>query len=298
MPPNHANRFNILDQAYLYDGTVALLGDDASEFFDRYKFYIAPATDDRPYFFPFLKWSALPEFLGLVRRGGAGLIEWGYLVLVATLMQASIAGAILILLPLVLIKRRWPRGTSGRMGGYFFLLGLAFLFIEIAFIQKFILFLSHPLYSVAIVLSSFLVFAGIGSAYSVRLAQQVRQRRYSPVAVVVAGISTTALLYLLLLPVLFRELIGLADGIKMMLSTLLIAPLAFFMGMPFPIGLSRLAAGAPDYIPWAWGINGFASVISASLATLLAIEFGFTIVLLLAIGLYLLAAFISRDYLR
>ncbi len=94
---------------------------------------------------------------------------------------------------------------------------------------------------------------------------------------------------------LFRELIGLPDGIKMGASVLLIAPLAFCMGMPFPIGLKRLADSAPDFIPWAWGINGFASVMSAALATLLAIEFGFTAVVVLALGLYASAAMIVRD---
>jgi len=236
--------------------------------------------------------------MSLVRRGGAGFIEWGYLILVATLIQATIAGAVLILLPLSCVKRSWPQGIGPRMGSYYFLLGLAFLFVEIAFIQKFILFLSHPLYSVAVVLSGFLVFAGIGSAYSGRFAQRARQQGRSPVFLAVAGISIISLLYLVLLPSLFQQLIGLADGIKMLLSVLLIAPLAFCMGMPFPIGLTRLADGAPDFIPWAWGINGFASVISASLATLLAIQLGFTIVVLFALGLYAIAAAIGRDYLR
>ncbi len=94
---------------------------------------------------------------------------------------------------------------------------------------------------------------------------------------------------------LFVGLSGLADGIKIVLSALLIAPLAFCMGMPFPIGLKRLADSAPDFIPWAWGINGFASVISGALATLLAIEFGFSAVVLLALGLYASAAAIIRD---
>jgi hypothetical protein len=182
------------------------------------------------------------------------------------------------------------------MGWYFFLLGLAFLFVEIAFIQKFILFLSHPLYSVAVVLSGFLIFAGLGSAYSPRLTQRVEQLEHSPVSIAVTGIVIITLLYITLLPLLFSLLIGLADGVKMALSILLIAPLAFCMGMPFPIGLKRLAdnANAPDFIPWAWGINGFASVMSAALATLLAIEFGFTVVVLLALGLYASAAAIAR----
>jgi hypothetical protein len=295
MPASDANRFNLLPQPYLYEGTSALLGEDADDFIERYKFNIAPATDNQPYFFHFLKWSALPEFVTLLRRGGAGLIEWGYLILIATLVQAVIAGAVLIVLPLSHIKRSWPRGTGTRMGSYFFLLGLAFLFVEIAFIQKFILFLSHPLYSVGVVLSGFLVFAGIGSACSGQLAQKAERFGHSPVAVAVAGISAIALLYLLLLPMLFQQLIGLPDGIKMVLSVLLIAPLAFCMGAPFPIGLNLVADSAPDFIPWAWGINGFASVMSASLATLLAIAFGFTTVVLLALCVYVTAAAIIRD---
>ena len=92
------------------------------------------------------------------------------------------------------------------------------------------------------------------------------------------------------LPLLFVPLMGLPDAVRMLLSVLLIAPLAFFMGMPFPIGLNRIADSGPDFIPWAWGINGFASVMSASLATLLAIEFGFTMLVLLALFLYVAAA--------
>ena len=294
MPPGAANRFNRLDQAFLFDGITALLGEHADDFVARYKFDITPATDDKPYFFHFFKWNALPEVMALRKRGGASLIEWSYLILIATIVQAVVAGVFLILLPLSLIKRSWPAGIGTRMGSYFFLLGLAFLFVEIAFIQKFILFLSHPLYAVAVVLSGFLVFAGFGSAYSDRLVQRAKQNKISPVSIVVAGISVFTILYVALLPTLFQQLMGLADSIKIVLSIILIAPLAFCMGMPFPIGLTRVANSAPDFIPWAWGINGFASVISASLATLLAIEFGFTTVVLFALGFYATAAAIIR----
>jgi hypothetical protein len=74
------------------------------------------------------------------------------------------------------------------------------------------------------------------------------------------------------------------------LSLALIAPLGFFMGMPFPLGLARLSQQAPGFVPWAWGINGFASVVSAVLATLLAIEFGFNVVIVTALVLYAVAA--------
>jgi spermidine synthase len=286
MPDYEANRFNKLDRPYLYEGITALLGDSAGDFTNRYKFHVVPATDDRPYFFHFFKWRALPEILALRKQGGASMIEWGYLVLLATLAQAVILGTVLILLPLAFSRRGRPVAGGAGTGGYFFLLGLAFLFIEMAFIQKFILFLSHPLYSVAVVLAGFLVFAGLGSAFSGRASRRLKGHTGPPVLFVVSGITTIALAYIFLLPVLFDRLIGLADGIKIVISLALIAPLAFCMGMPFPLGLRRVAASSPDFVPWAWGINGFASVISAALATLLAIQFGFTVVLLAALALY------------
>ena len=111
-----------------------------------------------------------------------------------------------------------------------------------------------------------------------------------PVNVAVAGIVGIAILYVQVLPLLFGWLIGIDDSLRILLSVILIAPLAFFMGMPFPLGLERLSVIAPGFVPWAWGINGFASVVSSVLATLLAIDFGFNVVLVLALLFYVLAA--------
>jgi hypothetical protein len=283
-----ANRFNLLDRPWLYDGIQAMLGDSADRFFADYKYFVEPATDDRPYFSHFFKWRSLPEVMAMRASGGAGLIEWAYLIVVTTLVQAAVIGGLLILLPLSLMKRTWVGGT--RFGAYFLALGLAFLFVEIAFIQRFTLFLSHPLYAVAVVLASFLVFAGAGSAYSLRLTDRAIARNVRPVSIAVAGIVGIAAIYLLILPWLFGRFIGAADGLRVLLSVVLIAPLAFFMGMPFPLGLRCVAEQAPDFVPWAWGINGFASVVSAVLATLLAIHFGFTIVIVLAMIIYIAAA--------
>jgi hypothetical protein len=88
----------------------------------------------------------------------------------------------------------------------------------------------------------------------------------------------------------FDALIGLPDLAKIAMSILLIAPLGFAMGMPFPLGIAAVAAGNQELVPWAWGVNACASVVSAVLATLLAIHLGFTVVLLLALALYLIAA--------
>ena len=290
MPADSANRYNVLAEPYLHDGAAALLGEDAQAFAERYKFHIEPATDNRPYFFHFFKWATLPEVFALRRVGGAGLIEWGYLILVATLAQAVVAGLLLILLPLTRAKRDWPSGTGPRLGSYFLLLGFAFLFIEMAFIQKFILFLSHPLYSVAVVLSSFLVFAGLGSAWSETTARRLAAFRLRPISMAAASIAALAVVYIVLLPIVFDRFVGSSDAVKIILTNAFIAPLALAMGMPFPLGLKRVATIAPHFIPWAWGINGFASVVSAVLATLFAIQFGFNAVIILALILYVIAA--------
>jgi hypothetical protein len=170
---------------------------------------------------------------------------------------------------------------------YFLSIGLAFLFVEIAFIQKFILFLHHPLYAVALVLTAFLVFAGLGSGFSWRLVGGGHYRRAITVSVI--GIVVLGLLYMLFIGSLFAQFQSLSIAAKIPLTLTMIAPLAFFMGMPFPLALAKLGDIAPNLIPWAWGVNGCASVVSAVLATILAIAVGFNAVIVLALSLYGLA---------
>ena len=286
--PDEANRYNVLDASYFHDGVVALLGPERAGFVERYKFAIAPATDDRPYFFHFFRWATLPEWLALKGQGGLPLLEWGYPVLIATLIQLTIASVVLVSLPLW-FDRRWGREAEAArpprlaVTAYFASIGLAFMFIEIAFIQKFVLFLAQPLYAVAVVLCAFLVFAGLGSRYSPRVTTNGVRHPLPWITAVIAGIS---LGYLIALPVVFGLLLPQPDLARIAVSIALIAPLAFAMGMPFPLALVRLASRADATIPWAWGINANASVIGAVLATLLAIHLGFAIVVMLAVALY------------
>ena len=290
MPTSLANQYNVLPEAYYYQGAKALLGEAPEQFLADYKFNIKPATDDRPYFFYFFKWRTLPEIFSLRGRGGTPLLESGYVILFATLIQAVLISFVLIVLPL------WKRMRAnnvrrGRMVGYFASLGFAFFFIEIAFIQKFLLFLHHPVLAVAAVLSGFLVFAGLGSYIAGRWQTSWDARNLVTIAVIVIGIL--GLLYALVLPdLVFEPLIGAPMPVKITVSLTLIGLLAIPMGMPFPLGLARLGERAKKQIPSAWAINGCASVISAILATVIAIHFGFTIVVLLAVMLYFLAAVI------
>ncbi len=290
---SEANRYNILKQPYFYLGASAFLGKDPPGFIERYKFNLSPATDDRPYFFQFFKWSALPEILVLRGQGGMPLLEWGYLLLLATLIQALAASLVLIILPLWFFrkteKKQIGQVKRSHIFVYFSALGLAFLFMEITYMQKFILFLHHPLYAASVVLTAFLIFAGIGSGWLQR--RQHHRSNHTALLYPVSGIVILGTAYLFLLDPLFEHLMTLPIYLKILISILLIAPLAFCMGIPFPLAILHLGQLSPAQIPWAWGINGCASVISAVLATLLAIHFGFTFVIVVALLLYILVLF-------
>jgi hypothetical protein len=282
------NRYNRLEQPFFHAGMQALLGADAQAFVDRYRFDLRPATDDRPYFGHYTRWDALPALVALPAHGGLAQLDWGYWIQVATLSQAAVLGLLLILAPLPLGYRlRMPAGVTTRSLGYFALVGLAFMFVELAFIQKLQLFLGHPVYAVALVLSGFLLFAGAGSG----LSRQVLARLPGGRPLVWWWIALTACVVaeLWLLSAAASWVLSQPLVVRAGCCLLLILPLAFLMGMPFPWGLRTLEGLDQSLVPWAWGTNGYASVVSAVAAVLLAMEVGFSGVMYLGLLLYLLA---------
>ncbi len=307
---SEVNHFTRLAQPEFFLAAQALINDPQS-FIDRYKFAIEPASDDRPYFSRFFKWSAMGELMALRNSGGAGLVDQGYLLLVITLVLAFLFSLLLIPLPLIVsqffksVNLSLEAKDSMRVSGnfyankemmpvlfYFLCIGLGFMFVEIALIQRFLLFLSHPVISVTVVISVFLIFAGLGSLFCSRYKSgQARVLRRS-----IALFVGIMLLYLLLVPSLLTVLAGMTLTIRVMVVAGLLAPIAFLMGMPFPLGLSLLVGQYPHWVPWAWGINGCASVISTVLATLLALHFGFIVVILLALLFYGFAALLLFPY--
>ena len=296
------NRYNVLERPFFYEaardiwqGLTDLPG---------LPFNISPTTDDRPWFGHFFRRQALPALWAQRRAGSAAMLEWEYLLLWMSLFVAVAVSLAMIALPLRLLPRTGERqrATSGGLAvraAYFAALGLAFFFLEIAFIQQFVLFLSHPMLTMAVVVPSFLFFAGCGSGLSGRLAGWAAASgrpwlQERPAALAVAAMVVVACLYLLLLPPLFHAGAGWPAGLRVAVSVLLIGALAFWMGMPFPLGLSRLGMTRPDFIPFAWGVNGFFSVISTTAATILALQAGFRLVIAAALALYLLAAACER----
>lgn len=300
-----ANRYNRVEHPYLYEGAQALLSARAPAFVRHYKFAIVPATDDRPYFGNFFRWRSLPELWRLRAQGGAVLLDSGYLLLLGALAQALPLTVMLVVLPL--LKR--PDATAHavksthhlRIAGYFIALGLAFLMIEIATLSRLTLLVGHPLLAVATGLAGFLICAGAGSLFAQRVLTRILARVPAAKLEIAIARRVKLAVFVIALGLLWQFEVFAATfergaswsvGARAMAGLLGLAPLAFAMGLPFPLGLARLARTQPEFVPWAWGLNGCASVVSAIAALLLAMAVGLRATLLLALALYVLAAWV------
>lgn len=289
MRASDANQYNQLREPWYHEGVRALLGDRREDFVAGYPFDIRPATDDRPYFRNFFRWPLLAQGWEARGRGGMTLLELGYPLLVATLLQALLAAMLLIVFPLLFVGTRSHSTASQRwkVFAYFASIGLAFVFLEVVFLQKLMLLVHHPTMALALMLAVFLAGAGAGSAF-VGTRPPDSDRRTLLAAV--AGILLLGTAGALLLDSLSMSLSTVALAVRVIVASILILPLAICMGMPFPLAIRRLEEVS---VPWAWAINGCASVVGAVLSTLLAIEFGFAAVLLLALLLYMVPVFVD-----
>ena len=297
MPRDAADRYNLLGAPVLFDGVAALAGPDRAAFVAGYAFDIRPATDDRPYFSDFFRWRALPALWGAARQGNAGLLDWGWPLQLATLGMAILSALALILLPARLLAGRADAHQRRAIGAYFLLIGTGFIFIEIAIMQRLFLLLDQPVYAFAATLAAFLVFAGLGSGAAARLHADGRDgsgHRWRSLDGVVAVIAGLTILHTLAGPWLVNLSAGLGTVPRLALAVALIAPLAFVMGMPFPLVMARLRTGASALVPWAWGVNGCASVIATVVAGILAMSFGNLALMGCAVLAYGLAAAAHR----
>ena len=168
---------------------------------------------------------------------------------------------------------------------YFACLGLGFMFIEIGLLRSFILFLGPPIYSLAVILCSLLIFSGCGALFSGRLAEE---RISQSLMSILLALVLLSLVYVIALPGLLQPWLGLPVALRCLIAGLLIAPLGFLMGMPLPLGM-RLFHADNRAVPWSWGVNSATSVLGAILAVVVAMNAGFTLTLLVGTGLYLLA---------
>ena len=265
---------------------------DPAEVWDSFETNVEPTWDNNPFYFNSIRLSNLGRAL-------KGAHEWqktnlGTFVLFALLAITTILVASFILLPLAVVRRRrLANNSKGRLAYllYFACLGAGFIIVEVAMIQKFILFLGHPVYALAVVLFSLLTFSAIGSYITGRFNEEELPRTLPKVLVTLV---TLVFVYILVLPPIFYGLVHLAHPIRVVIAVILMAPLAVVMGMPMPIGIRLLAARAPEIIPWAWGVNGATSVMGSVAALVIAILTGFNQALIIGAALYLAAIYFIK----
>ncbi|MGB6866459.1 MAG: hypothetical protein WBE11_12265 [Candidatus Aminicenantaceae bacterium] len=291
MRANEANIYNMFEEPIYYEYCLDLLTPDRrEEFTDKYLFQIKPVSDERPFFYNFFK---LGKIKATFRSLGQKLLPFfqGEFLVLLILIQAIVIAFILILLPLLTSQREkkdsgLKQGVSRNVFFYFGLIGMAFMFVEITLIQKFILYLGHPLYSFSVILFSLLLSSGIGSLLSKKILGEniIKNLRW---CFIFCSVSIFASFFIF--PAIHENLIGVRLGYRILLTSLSIFPVGFLMGFPFPSGIRLLDQAGKRWIPWAWAINAFSSIINSVVALLIAFIGGYSLVLFLAGAGYLIA---------
>jgi len=293
----HFKRYAELAPLYLPSSSAAnpfadlIASNDPHRFAQSYSYNVAPVSDNAPFFFFTLKPGQVFRAEGLQRHGIDWKVNLGVLVLVLVLVISLAAVVAFLILPLAL--------QGGRQSPlpllYFVAVGLGYILVEIAFIQRFVLFLGHPTYALTVVIFLLMLSSGAGSLFSRRWLPRT-QMAWMPITLVVGAL----LVDVFFLPNWLEAWVGLGLYARIAVSGLLLAPLGFVMGMPFPTGLRALAAGpvvdvpsgtsaADNAVEWAWAMNAAASVLGSVLAMVIAIQFGLTVTLACGITAYLLA---------
>ncbi|MHB1443005.1 MAG: spermidine synthase family protein [Candidatus Humimicrobiaceae bacterium] len=282
--PEETNIFNRFDKPYHYEYFKKIIESDEKEldeFYRQYYFNIKPAADNDPYFFNFFKFRQMPDIIRFFGKSTAPFGGGGYLILLAGLIISIIFSVFLIILPLKIKKINISLKRDYKFLIYFLLIGFGFFFIELPFMQKFILILGKPAYSLSIILFSLMLFAGIGSYTSNKFQISLK------------WVIIVLVLYIVLFLAGFNYvesfIMSQTLWIRFIFTILIIMPLGFFMGMPFPSGIYKAKIKRKEIIPWLWAINGCASVAGSITSVIISIHFGFSVVIGIAALLYIFA---------
>jgi len=261
---------------------------DMAAWFAAQETDLTPPTDNRPFLFYTLKPTDLPRVFQESMAYDTRRDNLGPVILFALLGMVGLFVLALILLPAWLIRDqeakaplRWPL--------YFAALGLAYLLVEVAIMSKFILFLGHPTYALAVVLFTLLLSSGLGAALSERIYPDKARARLK---LVVVCLAAYAAVFMVVSPLLFQQTLAFALSGRIVISVLPLLPLGLLMGMPFPLGIRLLGFSYPRSIPWLYAVNSAASVMGSVAAMLLAVHFGFSSAVELGLALYVAAGFL------
>jgi len=273
-----------------------LLNDFHNELYEKAEYRLYPATDDRPYFgfirkklhrldsktSPFLDWGTA----NLTNDQFKGKIPLDIIHIVTVGVISILFAFLFIVIPLKFSsvgKAQW-KGKALTLT-YFSCLGAGFILFELTFIQLFMKFIGYPVYAYSTVLFSLLISAGLGSL----LADKIGLTRGNRWIIVFLGIISLFTTFAVLYPYIFNMFQSTALHVRIFVSTIIMMPLGFFLGIPFPMGIARLGEDKKGAIPWAWGMNGLFTVIGGLLSVILSLFWGFRSTLFVAVFIYMMA---------
>jgi len=282
--------------------SALIASNDPYAFAKHYPYNVAPVNDNAPFFFFTLKLDQVVHDIlndEDLQQGIDWKVNLGVAVLAMVLVISLVAVLAFLVIPLALRGRGRHERPIRLL--YFVAIGLGYILVEIAFIQRFVLFLGHPTYALTVVVFLLLLSSGAGSLVSRKWLVRTRQG-WLPLILIVGALT----LYVLVLPAVLNALVGLPLAAKFAVSAALLVPLGFAMGMPFPTGLRALASfPAPEFpaaqasdarenaVEWAWAMNAGSTVLGSVLAMVVAIQFGLNVALACGAAAYLLAILFS-----
>jgi hypothetical protein len=277
------DKYNILQDTTFFTHIDQLLSHEKETLIRQYPYRIHPTTDDRPFFFQFVRFKQIPQLISSIREKNFPFLDIGYVLIILTFVQIVFIAAIFILLPLSF--RPWKSRNKKWVLMYFSGLGVAYMFLEMVFIQHFTFYFGEPTYAASATLGILLFASGLGSYYSGKFQNNKKMRLAIPLV-----IAAILVLYAFVLSPILTATIGIALPLKITIAVVLLGTLGFFLGMPFPIGIDYLSGKNTDDIPWAWALNGYFSVISTVLATIISVELGYLLLLSMAAFIYALVS--------
>lgn len=277
------DKYNILQDTTFFTHIDQLLSHEKETLIRQYPYRIHPTTDDRPFFFQFVRFKQIPQLISSIREKNFPFLDIGYVLIILTFVQIVFIAAIFILLPLSF--RPWKSRNKKWVLMYFSGLGVAYMFLEMVFIQHFTFYFGEPTYAASATLGILLFTSGLGSYYSGKFQNNKKMRLAIPLV-----IAAILVLYAFVLSPILTATIGIALPLKITIAVVLLGTLGFFLGMPFPIGIDYLSGKNTDDIPWAWALNGYFSVISTVLATIISVELGYLLLLSMAAFIYALVS--------
>ena len=261
-----------LSPTFALDPTFAQLGsgENLKELFASFPINIAPPTDDSPYFFQMLRLRDAfnPK---LMHQGYNSFNIKAVFILGAILLTMIVLTLLCIVIPFLLTMKREKLKGSAPLFVYFGAIGFGFMLVEVSQMQRLIIFLGHPTFSLSVVLFSLLLSSGLGSYLTQKIDKSTLKNAARMRLLLLLGVL---FIFGMLTPLVNARFVSFSEFWDVTLAIAILSTLGLFMGMAFPIGIKMASVGHMSLTPWLWGINGAASVCAPILATAIALSAG------------------------